>query len=148
MVPLDSAAILVGNAAEGRLFFDGEGECAKCHSATSDLKGIGSRFDAVVLQGRMLNPRVVGRDRTKPDAHPARVVVSMPGGKEIEGSLLQINDFFVTLTDEQGNRRTILRDNDTPRVAVHDPAEFHRQMLLKWTDKRMHDVAAYLASLK
>jgi cytochrome c oxidase cbb3-type subunit 3 len=43
---------------------------------------------------------------------------------------------------------TIARDNDVPKVVVHDPAEAHRQMLLHWSDRDLWNVTAYLASLK
>jgi cytochrome c oxidase cbb3-type subunit 3 len=61
---------------------------------------------------------------------------------------VQVNDFFVTLVDGAGVRRTVARDNDTPKVEVNDPADAHRQQMLRWTDRDLHDVTAYLASLK
>jgi mono/diheme cytochrome c family protein len=146
---MDPASILVGDAAAGRAYFEGAGGCTRCHSAAGDLKGVGGRYDAVVLQGRIVNPRVVGAGRPgTPPARPARVKVSLPGGRTLEGRLVQVNDFFVTLVDAAGVRRTLARDNETPKVEVSDPAEAHRQQMLRWTDRDLHDVTAYLASLK
>ena len=145
---MDPASILVGDAAAGERYFSGEGHCVACHSATGDLKDIGSRFDPVVLQGRMINPRVVGVDRSRPDPHPVRVTVMRSRAEEVAGDLIQINDFFVTLRDSAGVRRTFARDNGKLRVRVDDPAAAHREALLHWTDRDMWNVTAYLATLK
>jgi mono/diheme cytochrome c family protein len=145
---MDPASILVGNAAAGRAYFEGAGHCTNCHAATGDLRGVGSRYDPVTLQGRLINPRVVAVGRGGHVTPPAQVRVTMPGGKVIAGRLVQVNDFFVTLVDAAGVRRTIGRDNDTPHVVIDDPVEAHRQMMLGWQDRNMWDVTAYLASLK
>lgn len=145
--PMDAKAILVGDPAAGRAFFAGAGQCSQCHSITADLKGIGARYDPVTLQGRIVNPRVVGVPLSA-DRSPPRVQVSFPDGRVISGELRQINDFFVTLIDAQGVRRTIARDNDVPAVQVHDPAEAHRQRMLQWQDRDLWNVTAFLAGLK
>ena len=68
--PTQSPNVLTGNAEAGRAYFDGPGGCTKCHSATGDLKGIGSKIeDASDLQQRFLFPR-----RTK----PMQVKVTVP----------------------------------------------------------------------
>src|SRR6266850_4024726 len=46
--------IVVGDAKAGEAFFNGAGKCASCHSPTGDLKGIGTRYDPVLLQARMV----------------------------------------------------------------------------------------------
>jgi mono/diheme cytochrome c family protein len=143
---LDPAAILVGDAAAGRAFFEGSGRCSTCHSPSGDLQHVGSRFDPIVLQGRIVNPRVVGTNGA--DTHPAQVRVQPAQGETITGSLVQINDFFVTLVDNQGLRRTIVRNNDSPMITIDDPAEAHRQMMLVWSDQDLWNTTAYLASLK
>ena len=74
--------------------------------------------------------------------------MTLTTGELVTGQLVQVNDFFVTLIDESGSRRTIARNNDVPKVEIHDPAEAHRQMMLKWKDRDMWNVTAYLAGLK
>jgi hypothetical protein len=59
-----------------------------------------------------------------------------------------VNDFFVTIVDGNGVRRTIERDNEVPRVEISDPLEAHRQQMLVYTDQIMHDLVAYLVTLK
>jgi cytochrome c oxidase cbb3-type subunit III len=148
--PMDPDGIVVGNAAAGRAYFNGAGGCSGCHSPAGDLKGIGSRYNAMVLQGRMLNPRVVapGRGQPVPNRTRATVKVTMPGGEVVAGTLQSISDFHVTLTDSAGNRRTIPRDNEVPRVEVHDPAAAHLDLLGKYTDQDMWNLTAYLVTLK
>ncbi len=104
----------------------------------------------MVLQGRLINPRIV-RGPPEPGARPpapTTVTVTESNGRVTMGTLIQITDFYVTLTDAAGVRRTFDRDNDVPKVVVHDPADAHRQMMLTWKDRTMWDVTAYLASLK
>ena len=49
--------VLTGDAKKGEAYFNGAGKCSTCHSATGDLKGIGSRYDGFALQSRWLQPR-------------------------------------------------------------------------------------------
>ena len=147
---MDPASIVVGNASAGAAYFNGAGRCSTCHSPTGDFKGIGAKYNPVVLQGRMINPRVVGGGRgdTVPPPPPATVKVTLPGGHVVAGRLVSVNDFFVTLVDGNGVRRTIERDNDVPKVEISDPLEPHRQQMLVYTDQIMHDLVAYLVTLK
>jgi len=148
--PMDPASIVVGNATAGAAYFNGTGRCSTCHSPTGDLKGIGAKYTPVVLQGRMINPRVVGGGRgvTVPPPPPATVKVTLPGGGVSTGRLVSVSDFFVTLVDGNGVRRTFERDNDVPKVEISDPLEAHRQQMLVYTDRIMHDLVAYLVTLK
>ena len=148
--PMDPASIVVGNAMAGAAYFNGAGRCSTCHSPTGDFKGIGARYNPVVLQGRMINPRVVGGGRgvTVPPPPSATVKVTMPGGQVVAGRLVSVNDFFVTLVDGNGVRRTIDRDNEVPKVEISDPLDAHRQQMLAYTDRIMHDLVAYLVTLK
>jgi len=143
--PIDVNAIVVGNAAEGAAFFKGEGKCNSCHNPNTDFKGIGAKYDPYVLQGRILNPR---GGRGGPPIKPSTVKVTLPSGQTVNGRLVSVNDFSVTLIDAAGNRRTFARDNEQPRVEITDPYQAHLDNFLKMTDKHMHDLTAYLASLK
>lgn len=146
---LEPPTILVGNAAEGQAYF--ASKCSGCHSVTGDLKGIATRIpDPKTLQ----NTWVAGGSRGgrgRPSASagkPVTVTVTPPGGKPMEGRLLRIDDFIVTLQFPDGTSRSIRRDGDVPKVEVHDPATPHRELLSVYTDKNMHDVTAYLVTLK
>ncbi len=58
------------------------------------------------------------------------------------------DDFIVTLMQKDGTRRSIARDGDTPKVDVHDPYEAHKKLVPTLTDNDMHDVTAFLATVK
>ncbi len=147
--PMDLAKMVVGDPAAGKAYFDGPGKCSTCHSADGEFKGIGARMSPLTLQGRMVNPRAVGRGQGAAGPPPvrARATVTLDDGEVVAGEVVQVNDFFITLSGPNGSR-TIARDNEKPRVVISDPLEAHRQQMMKWTDKAMHDVTAYLVSLK
>jgi cytochrome c oxidase cbb3-type subunit 3 len=146
-------AAVVGDARAGEAYFHSAG-CTQCHSATGDLKGIGSRESVAAIQGGVVMPRGSGgyprgyKSAPDPDEKPKTVVVTQPSGEKITGNLLWITDFNVTLVDADGTRRTIARNGDVPKVEVTDPLAWHIQHLKQLTDKDMHDVTAYLVTLK
>jgi cytochrome c oxidase cbb3-type subunit III len=142
MVP---PSIVVGNAASGEAYF--KKTCAGCHSVNGDLKGIASRItDAKLLQQAWLMPGG-GRGRASRVA-PTTVTVTPASGPKAEGRLIRIDDFLVTLLDKDGDQKTFTRNGDTPKVAIHDPMQPHRELLGKYTDKDIHDLTAYLVTVK
>ena len=76
------------------------------------------------------------------------VKVTLPNGRTSQGRLVAITDFYVTLIDDSGTRRTFPRDNEVPKVEINDPLQAHLDMLLKYTDADMHNLTAYLVTLK
>ncbi|MEP6918953.1 MAG: cytochrome C, partial [Acidobacteriota bacterium] len=64
------------------------------------------------------------------------------------GPLVRYDDFLVTLQQSDGTVRTIRRNGAVPKVEITDPMEFHRGLPAVLNDKDMHDVTAYLATLK
>lgn len=150
--------ILVGNAAEGQTYF--AAKCASCHSASGDLQGIATRIpDPKMLQNTWVagggRPRrgvaVTGVAATGAAASRRTVTVSvMPsgGGSVIEGRLLRIDDFVVTLELPDGSSRSFRRDGAVPKVEVHDPLTAHRELLSVYADKDVHNLTAYLVTLK
>jgi mono/diheme cytochrome c family protein len=147
-------AVVVGDAAAGARYFNGAGKCATCHSPTGDLKGIGARLPAATIQGRIVYPRDNGNyppsfnSPPNPAEAPRTVVVTLPSGDQISGTLMWLTDFNVTLKDASGVQRTIARSGDSPQVAVTDPLQYHLDHMRTLTDKNMHDLTAYLVSLK
>jgi len=144
-------SILVGNAKAGEAVF--QSKCAGCHSTTGDLKGLGTRIpDAKALQNTWLMPSGFGFRAPGAGAPvhvpPTTVTVTFPSGEKTEGRLARIDDFNVTLIDAEGAEHTFRRDGDTPKVEIHDPLKPHREMLPTYTDKEIHDLTAYLVTLK
>lgn len=145
--------VIVGSALAGKTYFDAK--CASCHSITRDLAGYASKYDDPrMLQntwvsggtggGRGFGPAVP--DTTS--AKPTTVTVTMANGQKLEGTLLQQNDFIVTLILPDGTRRSIEREDGVPAVEVHDPNQAHKDVVRTLDDKDMHDVTAYLATIK
>ncbi len=147
-------AVVVGDARTGETHFNGAGGCRACHSATGDFKGIGTRLTAAAIQGRLVLPRGNGgyppSFNSPPDPRDAArtVTVTLPSGETSSGTLMWITDFTVTLRDRSGTRRTFARDGDTPKVEVKDPLQWHLDHVRTLTDKDMHDLTAYLVTLK
>ena len=81
-------------------------------------------------------------------ATPTTVTVTMPGGQKLDGRLLRIDDFTVTLAQPEGQQRTIRRDGDTPRVEIHDSLKPHRDLLPTYSDTEIHNITSYLVTLK
>ena len=79
---------------------------------------------------------------------PITAVVTMPSGERVEGRVEQIDDFTVTLTLADGRRRTIKTFGTTARVELRDPLQPHKELLPIYTDTDIHNVTAYLASLR
>lgn len=140
--------IVRGNAAAGKAYFEGDGRCTTCHSVTGDLAGLAARVPAPVdVQQRMLFPiRRIGRGG-EPARTDVTVVVTQPSGARTTGVLVQEDDFFVTLRDPSGRVR-VIRTSAGVTVETSDPLRAHRELLDRITDANVHDLTAYLVTLK
>jgi len=143
--------IVVGDPKAGQAYFNGAGRCSSCHSPGGDLKGVGAKYDAVTLQGRLAYPRRGGIPGSPAyeDRNAVKATVTPPSGPAVTGAIVRLTDFEVTIYDASaGQQRSWLRNGDAPKVVVVDPLQAHMDQLLKWTDTDMHNMTAYLASLK
>jgi len=142
--------ILVGNAAAGKAYY--ASKCSACHSVTGDLAGIASRVASPVdLQNLWVAGGRGGRGGDSSGGSKRREVtvsVAQPSGGTIEGRLIRIDDFLVVVGLPDGSTRSFRRDGDVPEVKITDPLEGHKKLLLAYTDKDIHDVTAYLVTLK
>jgi cytochrome c oxidase cbb3-type subunit 3 len=146
-VGIAPTTILVGDAAAGQQYF--AAKCSSCHSVTGDLQGIAARYpDPKLLQNRWVEGGSGARGATSSDRRTVTVKVTKPSGEVAEGRLVRIDDFLATLANADGSMTTIRRDGDQPKVEVTDPMQVHRDLLAVYTDKNMHDVTAYLVTLK
>jgi len=140
-------SILVGDAKAGEAYF--KAACASCHSVDGDLKGFAARFpDPKAMQQWWMMP---GGGRGGPatgSLKPVTVTVTPSSGPKVEGRLVRIDDFIVTLTDADNNTRTIRRVGDSPKVELHDPIKPHRDLLRTYVDKDIHNLTAYLVTVK
>ncbi len=138
--------ILVGDAAAGQQYFNEK--CTACHSVAGDLKNFATRFpDPKALQNRWVSGGSAGRGAPS-ERRTVTVSVTQPTGERAEGRLIRIDDFIVTLAAADGTLQTFRRDGGSPKVEVHDPMQTHRDLLSVYTDRNLHDVTAYLVTLK
>jgi cytochrome c oxidase cbb3-type subunit 3 len=149
-VGLPPPSVLVGKAGDGQEYF--AAKCISCHSSTGDLRGIATRIpDPKALQNLWVSGGGGGRrgpTANAPSARTPTVTVTLPSGESIEGRLVRIDDFLVTVRLADGTERTFRRDGEIPKVEVRDPLKTHRDLLAVYTDKDIHDVTAYLVTLK
>jgi mono/diheme cytochrome c family protein/small nuclear ribonucleoprotein (snRNP)-like protein len=141
--------VVTGDRQKGREYFNGTGRCNTCHSPTGDLAGIAKKYDAVTLQSRFLYPRA------RPgDSQPVRsqVTVALASGQTFTGTLDYLDDFNVALRDDAGEYHSFSRDAGSrdPRlkIEIRDPLAAHAELLKKYSDSDMHNLLAYLVTLK
>jgi cytochrome c oxidase cbb3-type subunit III len=147
--------MLSGDPKAGEAFFNGNGGCTKCHSVTGDLAGIGAKYEPAALQQRFVFPSaggIGGRGRgaaagLSSSRPKAQVTVTPASGPAITGTLIRIDDFTVTLQDSSGADRTFTRESGM-KVDVNDPYAAHVALLDKYTDADIHNLTAYLETLK
>ena len=135
--------VLTGDAKAGQTYFSAK--CSMCHSPAGDLAGIAKRYDPVTLQQRFLFPRSGGRGAPTPKR--AQVTVTPSSGEPVSGSLERIDDFNISLRDSSGEYHSWQRTPDL-KVEVQDPYASHNQLLDEYTDADMHNVVAYLETMK
>jgi cytochrome c oxidase cbb3-type subunit III len=134
--------ILVGDAERGKAYF--AKSCANCHSATGDLNGFANKVtNHQLLQAAWLRGTYLGAKTPQ-----ATVTVTERDKPPVSGVLIHIDDFIVTLQLPDGSLATFRRNADAPQVVVKDPLEAHRALLPMYTDQDIHDVTAYLVTLK
>jgi mono/diheme cytochrome c family protein len=141
--------IVVGDARAGEAFFTAK--CASCHSPAGDLKGFAAKFaDPKMMQQNWLMPGSSGRGGPMAPVklQPITVAVTLPSGEKVDGVVDRLDDFVVSLTQADGTHRSFRTDGDTPKVEVHDPLQPHRDLLRTYTDTDIHNVTAFLATLK
>ena len=135
-VPRDYALakLLTGKPAAGKTFF--EANCASCHSPTGDLAGIARKYSPLDLQQRMLYP---GGDR-----RTARV--TLPDGQTMEGKLAHADEFDIAIVGPDGWYHSWPRAE--VKTEIHDPLAQHKALMEKYTDADVHNLFAYLETLK
>lgn len=140
---VDVADLQTGDAAAGRRYFDAA--CTKCHSATGDLAGVAQRLQGLTLLQRMLYPGGPGRGGNT-SRSPQTVRVTLPSGEVVTGRLAYRDEFTIALRDAAGWQRSWPAAQVT--FTVDDLLQAHVDQLGKYTDDDMHDVLAYLQTLR
>ena len=125
-----------GDARLGQAFFDKS--CANCHSVTGDLAKIGSKFpQSAAMQARFLWPAAMG---------PSKATVTEASGSKVNGIIRNLTDFDVSLVDARGEYHYWPREK--VKVDIEDKLGGHRALLPKYSDADIHNLAAYLVTVK
>ncbi|HKQ85309.1 MAG TPA: c-type cytochrome [Candidatus Acidoferrales bacterium] len=160
--------IVVGDPQKGEAFFNGAGKCNTCHSVTGDLAGIGSKYAPPQLQSLWISGganarfgRGLGRglltanggmlaDTSPPAITPSTITitVTLADGQKFTGVPVSYDDFHVAFRDMSGAYHSFDRRGEWPKVEVHNPLQPHWDLLKHLTDDEMHNVTAYLVTLK
>jgi cytochrome c oxidase cbb3-type subunit 3 len=135
---IEVADLQTGNADAGKQYFDRA--CSACHSPKGDFAGLAKRFEGLTLLQRMLYPTGA------PAASRAKVTVTRPSGDTVNGALAYRDEFTIALTDSSGAYRAFSTNQVT--FTVDDPLQAHAAQLGKSTDDDMHNVLAYLQTLR
>jgi cytochrome c oxidase cbb3-type subunit 3 len=141
---VDVEDLQTGNAEAGRRYFNGTGGCAKCHSLTTDFATVGARYQGLGLLHRLLYP---GSGRgAGPAPAPPTAEVTTSDGRVTSGKVVYHDEFTISIIDSGGWRRSWPLKN--VRVKIDNPVQAHVDLLSKYTDEDMHNVFAYLQTLK
>jgi len=127
---------VTGDPAAGEAFF--KTNCTSCHSATGDLAKIGSKFQqAAQLQQRFLWPATPG---------PTKATVTTASGEKVSGTVAKDDDFIISLYDASGQFHEWPKDK--VKVQIEDKLQGHRALLAKYSNADIHNMTAYLVTLK
>jgi cytochrome c oxidase cbb3-type subunit 3 len=133
---VDVADLQTGNAAAGKEYFNGAGGCASCHSPAGDLKGIASRLEGLRLEERMLYPK----------GAKARASITTKSGETVTGEIAYRDEFTIAVRDANGKYHGFRTHDVTYKL--DDPAQAHADLLAKYSDGDIHNLMAYLQTLK
>lgn len=153
--------VFSGDAAAGEAYFNGAtGKCSTCHSVTGDLKGIGAKSnnDAPTLQAAILGGGGRGGRGGGPGAGGGRgaggggaaatptvtATVTLKSGETFTGTPVMVNDFVVEIRQPNGENKTWIRNDGFPKVTQVNRLQAHIDLLKKYTDADIHNLAAYL----
>lgn len=130
--------LLTGNAEAGKRFFYGAGGCSTCHSVTGDLAGIAKKYSPIDLQQQMVYP--------SQEAPPETATVTLADGTQYEGKMVRNDEFRISLICKDGWYRSW--PVSKVRIELHDPLAAHRQLMFSYTGAEVHNLFAFLETLK
>ncbi len=133
---VDVSDLQTGNVEAGKQYFTGAGKCASCHSPTGDLAGVAVRYEGLKLEQRMLYPK----------GAKAKIAVTLPSGETLSGELAYRDEFTVGMRDASRHYRSWPATH--VKYTIDEPAEAHADLLAKYTDADIHNLMAYLQTLR
>jgi cytochrome c oxidase cbb3-type subunit III len=131
---VDVADLQTGNLEAGKQYFDAK--CAKCHSASGDLKGIASRFEGLHLEEQMLYPREA----------KSKVTITLPSGETVKGTVAYQDEWTIGIHDENKVYRSWKVSK--VRVAIDPGLDGHVALFPQYSDADIHNLMAYMQTLR
>jgi mono/diheme cytochrome c family protein len=133
---VDVSDLQTGDVKAGKQYFNGAGGCAKCHSPTGNLAGVASRFEGLQLEEQMLYPRNA----------KSKVTVTLPKGQTMTGLLVYRDEFTIGLRDIYG----VYHSWPVSRIhfTIDSPVDAHVELFSKYTDDDIHNLMAYMQTLR
>ena len=141
--------IVVGDAKKGEAFVGAN--CASCHTSGALSAFAAKLDDPKMLQQMWLMPGNAGGRGGGPapiPAPPISVTVTLPSREVVTGELSRVDDFTVSLKQADGTHRTFRTEGTGINVEIKDPLAAHKRLLRVYTDADIHNVTAYLVSLR
>jgi cytochrome c oxidase cbb3-type subunit 3 len=133
---VDVADLQTGNVDKGKAYFNGPGKCSTCHSPTGDLAGIATRREGLELEMQMLYPQNA----------KAKLTVTTKSGETFTGTLTYKDEFHIAMTDSEGwHRSWPIR---AVQYKIDSPVDAHAEQFEKYTDDDIHNLMAYLQTLR
>lgn len=132
----DLKLLLTGNAEAGKAYFNGAGGCSSCHSPEGDLAGLAKKYSAVDLQARFLYPP--GQRLT--------AIVTLPSGKAMRRKVEYLSNYDIGIVDNDGWYHSW--PLDSVKAEIHNPLAAHLELLHKYTQADVHNLFAYLETLR
>ena len=139
------AGVVTGNAAAGKAYFNGPGKCASCHSPAGDMSGIANKYTPARLMSRICYPFARTRSGNGPSVEKT-AIVTLPSGREVTGTLVHQDVFNIELSGPDGSHHVYPVAGAT--VRIKDPLAAHVSLVRKYTDRDLHNLVAYLETLK
>jgi cytochrome c oxidase cbb3-type subunit 3 len=133
---VDVSDLQTGSLEAGKQYFNGAGKCGSCHNPTGDLAGVAKRFEGLKLIERLLYPK----------GSKATLTVTLPSGETVMGTLAYQDEFNIALTEKSGRYRSW--PTSRVKAKIDDPAQAHADLLAKYSDDDIHNLMAYLQTLK
>jgi cytochrome c oxidase cbb3-type subunit 3 len=133
---VDVADLQTGNADAGKKYFNGAGKCAGCHSPSGDLAGVAGRYQGLKLEERMLYPH----------GNSANIVVTLASGEKLTGKVAYQDEFTIGMRDSNGWYHSW--PASSVKFKIDAPADVHAELLAQYSDDDVHDLMAYLQTLR
>jgi cytochrome c oxidase cbb3-type subunit 3 len=105
---------------------------------------VATRLQGLPLMQRMLYPGGRGRGGAPPVQPEA--TITLPDRQTVTGKVVYQDEFTIAITDASGWHRSWPMSK--VKVSVRNPFDAHIAMLPKYTNDDLHNVLAYLQTLK